>query len=79
MTKEILPQLMMSLICGENSQLKKQQGTTALIPIVEDNLREAQRVGKDIDVLAINPSYANVLKSLWILLLEHDINKSRSL
>ncbi len=41
--------------------------TTALIPIVEDNLRvEAQRVGKDIDVLAINPSYANVLKSVIV-------------
>lgn len=41
--------------------------TTALIPIVEDNLRvEAQRVGKDIDELAINPSYANVLKSVIV-------------
>lgn len=41
--------------------------TTALIPIVEDNLRvEAQRVGKDIDALAINPSYANVLKSVIV-------------
>lgn len=41
--------------------------TTALIPIVEDNLRvEAQRVGKDIDLLAINPSYANVLKSVIV-------------
>ena len=41
--------------------------TTALIPIVEDNLRvEARRVGKDIDELAINPSYANVLKSVIV-------------
>lgn len=40
---------------------------TALIPIVEDNLRvEAKRVGKDIDVMAIEPSYANVLKSVIV-------------
>jgi len=40
---------------------------TALIPIIEDNLRmEAMRVGKDLDVLALDPSYANVLKSVIV-------------
>ena len=40
---------------------------TALLPIVSDSLRvEAQRVGKDIDAMALTPSYANVLKSVTV-------------
>lgn len=40
---------------------------TALIPIIADNLRvEAKRVGKDLDVLALDLAYANVLKSVIV-------------
>lgn len=40
---------------------------TALIPIIADNLRvEAKRVGKDLDVLAQDLAYANVLKSVIV-------------
>jgi hypothetical protein len=39
----------------------------ALLPIVSDSLRvEAQRVGKDLDELALVPSFANVLKSVVV-------------
>ena len=39
----------------------------ALLPIVSDNLRvEAKRVGKDLDVLALDSAYANVLKSVVV-------------
>lgn len=38
-----------------------------LLPVVSDTLRvEAQRVGKDIDTMALTPSYANVLKSVTV-------------
>ena len=37
---------------------------TALFPVVSDSLRvEAKKVGKDIDVMALDLSYANVLRS----------------
>ena len=40
---------------------------TALLPVVSDSLRiEAEKVGKDLDVLAATPSYANVLKSVVV-------------
>lgn len=40
---------------------------TALLPVVSDSLRvEAQRVGKDLDVMALIPSYVNVLKSVVV-------------
>ena len=40
---------------------------TALLPVVSDRLRvEAQRVGKDLDTMALTPSYANVLKSVTV-------------
>lgn len=40
---------------------------TALLPVVSDSLRvEAERVGKDLDLLAAAPSYANVLKSVVV-------------
>jgi len=40
---------------------------TALLLIVSDNLRiEARRVGKDLDVLALDTAYANVLKSVVV-------------
>ena len=39
----------------------------ALLPIVSDSLRvEAERVGKDLDELALVPSFANVLKSVVV-------------
>ena len=39
----------------------------ALLDIVSDNLRvEARKVGKDLDVLALDPAYANVLKSVVV-------------
>ena len=39
----------------------------ALLPIVSDSLRvEAQRVGKDLDELALVPSFASVLKSVTV-------------
>lgn len=39
----------------------------ALLPIVSDSLRiEAQRVGRDLDEMALAPSYANVLKSVVV-------------
>lgn len=39
----------------------------ALLPVVSDTLRvEATRVGKDLDVLAANPAFANVLKSITV-------------
>ena len=39
----------------------------ALLPIVSDSLRvEAQRVGKDLDELALVPSFASVLKSVVV-------------
>ena len=39
----------------------------ALLPVVSDSLRvEAHRVGKDLDEMALTPSYANVLKSVTV-------------
>lgn len=39
----------------------------ALLPVVSDNLRiEARRVGKDLDQMALDPAYANVLKSVVV-------------
>lgn len=39
----------------------------SLLPVVSDSLRtEAQRVGKDLDLLAATPSFANVLKSVVV-------------
>src|SRR5665648_456859 len=39
----------------------------ALLPVVSDSLRvEAERVGKDLDVMVLIPSYANVLKSVVV-------------
>lgn len=39
----------------------------ALLPVVSDSLRvEAQRVGKDLDEMALTPSFANVLKSVTV-------------
>lgn len=39
----------------------------ALLPVISDSLRvEAGRVGKDLDLLAETPSYANVLKSVVV-------------
>ena len=39
----------------------------ALLPVVSDSLRvEAERVGKDLDAMALAPSYANVLKSVVV-------------
>lgn len=39
----------------------------ALLPVVSDSLRvEAQKVGKDLDEMALNPSFANVLKSVVV-------------
>ncbi len=40
---------------------------TALIPVIADNLRlEASRVGKDLDLMAQDPVYANVLRSVIV-------------
>ena len=40
---------------------------TALLPVVSDSLRvEADKVGKDLDVLALTPSFANVLRSVTV-------------
>jgi hypothetical protein len=39
----------------------------SLLPVVSDSLRvEAQKVGKDLDALALTPSFANVLKSVVV-------------
>lgn len=39
----------------------------ALLPVVSDSLRvEAQKVGKDLDTMALIPSFANVLKSVVV-------------
>lgn len=39
----------------------------ALLPVVSDSLRvEAQKVGKDLDEMALIPSFANVLKSVVV-------------
>ena len=39
----------------------------ALLPVVSDSLRvEAQRVGKDLDEMALTPSFASVLKSVTV-------------
>lgn len=39
----------------------------SLLPVVSDSLRvEAQKVGKDLDTLALTPSFANVLKSVVV-------------
>lgn len=40
---------------------------TALLPVVSDSLRvEARKVGKDLDVMAEDSAYANVLKSVTV-------------
>lgn len=40
---------------------------TALIPVIADNLRlEARRVGKDLDLMAQDTVYANVLRSVIV-------------
>ena len=40
---------------------------TALLPVVSDSLRvEASNVGKNLDVLAETPSFANVLRSVTV-------------
>ena len=40
---------------------------TALIPVIADNLRlEARRVGKDLDLMAQDSVYANVLRSVIV-------------
>lgn len=40
---------------------------TALLPVVSDSLRvEARKVGKDLDAMAEDPTYANVLKSVTV-------------
>ena len=39
----------------------------ALLPVISDSLRlEAQKVGKDLDALALTPSFANVLRSVTV-------------
>lgn len=39
----------------------------ALLPVVSDSLRvEAKRVGKDLDAMATDPAYANVLRSVTV-------------
>lgn len=39
----------------------------ALLPVVSDSLRvEAQKVNKDLDAMAIDPPFANVLKSVTV-------------
>ena len=39
----------------------------ALLPVVSDVLRmEAKRVGKDLDLMAVDTAYANVLKSITV-------------
>lgn len=40
---------------------------TALLPVISDSLRmEAKKVGKDLNVLALDIAYANVLKSVTV-------------
>lgn len=39
----------------------------ALLPVVSDSLRvEAQKVNKDLDAMALDPPFANVLKSVTV-------------
>lgn len=39
----------------------------SLLPVVSDSLRvEAKRVGKDLDEMALDPPFANVLKSVTV-------------
>ena len=47
--------------------LEETDRANALLPVVADNLRvEAKRVGKDLDLLAMDAAYANVLKSVVV-------------
>lgn len=51
----------------------------ALIPLIEDSLRlEARRVGKDIDVLAEDAVFENVLKSVIIDVIARTLMTSTS-
>ena len=46
---------------------EEQYRATALLPVVSDSLRvEAKRVGKDLDEMALDPAFANVLKSVTV-------------
>lgn len=46
---------------------EEQYRAMALLPVVSDSLRvEAQKVSKDLDSMALTPSYANVLKSVTV-------------
>ena len=46
---------------------EEQERAKALLPIVSDSLRqEAVKVGKDLDVLATQDAFANVLKSVTV-------------
>ena len=45
----------------------EQTRATALLPVVSDSLRlEATKVGKDLDAMAEDSAYANVLKSVTV-------------
>lgn len=45
----------------------EQARVEALLPVVSDSLRiEAQKVGKDLDVMVATPSFANVLRSVVV-------------
>ncbi|NCC60986.1 MAG: hypothetical protein EOM12_08580 [Verrucomicrobiae bacterium] len=47
--------------------LEETDRANSLLPVVADNLRvEAKRVGKDLDLLATDSAYANVLKSVVV-------------
>ena len=48
-------------------QLDELHRASALMPVVSDTLRvEAARYGKDLDAMAADPAYANVLKSVVV-------------
>ena len=58
---------------------EEQYRATALLPVVSDSLREeAKRVGKDLDEMALVPSYANVLKSVTVDIVSRTLLTSTS-
>ena len=58
---------------------EEQYRATALLPVVSDSLREeAKRVGKDLDEMALVPSYASVLKSVTVDIVSRTLLTSTS-
>lgn len=58
---------------------EEQYRAIALLPVVSDSLRvEAKRVGKDLDEMALDPPFANVLKSVTVDIVSRTLLTSTS-